>query len=119
MEGYNNNSNNTNDVNNDNSSKNTGYSFFNMKNDHGFNDNINSAVESAKSNLATRIILAISMTIVGVSLAMIIRGAVSHRVTDNYNTTIQNTVHSTFQNTIDDAKNTISSPFKSIGNLIK
>ena len=110
---------NNNSTNDNQNSPNGKYTFFNMKNDHGFNDNINSAVESAKSNLATRIILAISMTIVGVSLAIIIRGAVSHRVTDNYNTTIQNTVHSTFQNTIDDAKNTISSPFKSIGNLIK
>ena len=110
---------NNNSTNDNQNSPNGQYTFFNMKNDHGFNDNINSAVESAKSNLATRIIIAISMTIVGVSLAIIIREAVSHRVTDNYNTTIQNTVHSTFQNTIDDAKNTISSPFKSIGNLIK
>ena len=108
--------NNSNNSSNANDTNNAGYSFFNTKNDQAFNDNINSAIVSAKSNLATRIILAISITIVGIVLVMIIRGAVSRNV--DYNAT-RNTSYNTIKNTIDDNKNRIDSLFKSRENLMK
>lgn len=73
---------------NNNSNQNGQYTFFNMKDDHGFNDNITSNVEDAKKKASGRIVFIIAMIIVGISAAMIIRGVVSRQVdrSNYYNT---------------------------------
>ena len=79
---------NNNSTNDNQNSQNGQYTFFNMKDDHGFNDNITSKFEGTKKQASGRIVFIIAMIIVGVSAALIIRGVVSRQVdkSNYYNT---------------------------------
>jgi hypothetical protein len=89
-------------------SQNGQYTFFNMKDDHGFNDNITSKVEDPKKRASGRIVFIIAMIIVGVSAAMIIRGVAIRQVEkSNYQNTYNSIVETRnkIHNRIQDLRN--------------
>ncbi len=121
MEEQNNNSNNVENNANNNSTQNGQYTFFNMKDDHGFNDNITSKVEDPKKRASGRIVFILAMIIVGISAAMLIRGIATSKMENTYyqNSNYQNT-HNSFvetRNKILDTRNRIMEQRNQIKNL--
>lgn len=108
MEGQNSNSNNVENNTNNNSTQNGQYTFFNMKDDHGFNDNITSKVEDPKKSASGRIVFIIAMIIVGISAAMIIRGVVTRK--------IEKTNYQNARNSIIETRNRIYNRIQDIRN---
>lgn len=108
MEEQNNNSNNVENNANNNSTQNGQYTFFNMKDDHGFNDNITSKVEDPKKSASGRIVFIITMIIVGVSAALIIRGVARHNIENSNYQNVRNSIVETrnkIYNRIQDLRN--------------
>ncbi len=116
MEEQNNNSNNVENNANNNSTQNGQYTFFNMKDDHGFNDNITSKVEHPKKRASGRIVFIIAMIIVGVSAAMIIRGIATSKIENTYYQNTRNSFVET-RNKILDTRNRIMEQRNQIKNL--
>lgn len=100
MEEQNNNSTNDN--------QNGQYTFFNMKDDHGFNDNITSKFDNSKKAAGGKIVFIIAMIIVGVSAAMIIRGVATHNIENSNYQNVRNSIVETrnkIYNRIQDLRN--------------
>ena len=78
--------------NNSNNNQNNQYTFFNMKDDHGFNDNITSKVEDPKKTLTKRLIFIFAIIIVSIAVVLMFTNMLKGQkktVTDNYNTIVE------------------------------
>ncbi len=113
MEGQNNNS-----TNNNPNAQNGQYTFFNMKDDHGFNDNITSKLDNSKKAASGRIVFIIAMIIVGVSAAMIIRGVVTRNIENSNYQNVRNSIVET-RNQMFDNRNRILEQRNQIRNSIQ
>jgi hypothetical protein len=96
------------DNNSANNNQNGKYTFFNMKDDHGFNDNITSKVNNSKKDVGGRVVFIIVMIIVGISAAMIIRGVVTR--------TIENSNYQNTRNSIVETRNKIYNRIQDLRN---
>lgn len=94
--------------NNTSDNQNGQYTFFNMKDDHGFNDNITSKIDNSKKAAGGKIVFIIAMIIVGVSVAMIIRGVATHNIENSNYQNVHNSIVETrnkIYNRIQDLRN--------------
>ena len=89
--------------NNNNNNQNAQYSFFNMKDDHGFNDHITSKVEDPKKAITKRLVVIAVIIIVSIAVVimftMMLKGQRTNTM-NNYNTIVEqrNRIYNQIQN---------------------
>ena len=101
--------------NNSNNNQNNQYTFFNMKDDHGFNDNITSKVESPKKALSGRLVFILAMFIIGVCIAVIATGIVTNKKQVTLNSTTN--IHESYNEAYNRITNTRNKVYTQIQNF--